>query len=94
MPCGKVVKDPLGIFCTNVCHIRRDNKVCKIVWKPSLYRDHPDDIFDLNKLLDEEGFKWIQVMDQGIFQLARTENSLLTTMKCIICIFLLLTGRR
>ena len=94
MACGKVVKTPQGILCANFYHFRRDNKVCKSVWYPSYYRANQYDIFHVKNPVDEEGFEWKQEKYQCQFQLARTADSLFTTMQCGLCIFLVLTGRR
>ena len=94
MACGEVVKVSQVIFCANVFHFRRDNKVYKIVWCPSCYRSHPDDIFHVKNIVDDIGFEWTQENYQGRFLLERHGNCLFITIQCDMCILILLTGRR
>ena len=67
---------------------------CKSFQCTSCYRSHPDDIFHLNRPLDEEGFEWTQEKDQGRIWSSRPRYSPFITVQCKMYIFLLLMGRR
>ena len=79
MVCVKAIKVPKGIFCANFCHLRHDNKICKSLWCPPCYRSHPDDMFHVNKPVDEAGIEWTQKKYQGRFQSEIPRDSLFTT---------------